>query len=274
MPLPPAWLRQVDHFLREQTHVHHAAQPPLVIDDREGEKSVKEKELARFLDRGRCRDRLNAAIHQFRQRSVERRREQCWRRYHADEPALVIDDVKINDFFADALPANIGDLPFDRPVLANSPKSVRRWAETGSFKGAARPPVSDCLGASWKVASTSNLLLRSLDVNNSCHRHEQGMFHEAPSSLDWNRTAAVGWHARLGWLWQCGEQSSGGSGQKEPPKKEPEMPPDAGPKKTPPDMTEKKLKDLKLDLPKGWEAEYKEGLVEWRVSKERPPTTR
>src|SRR2546425_855487 len=50
----------------------------------------------------------------------------------------------------------------------------------------------------------------------------------------------------------------------------PEAPPDAGPK-TPIAGKKLRLADLKFDLPKGWEAEHRDGSNTWKVSKDAPP---
>src|SRR5207302_2600600 len=55
-----------------------------------------------------------------------------------------------------------------------------------------------------------------------------------------------------------------------------EAPKDSGPSKDAPAPAPQPAKlpsmaDLKLTLPKGWEAKFNDTLVEWRVTKEAPP---
>jgi hypothetical protein len=51
----------------------------------------------------------------------------------------------------------------------------------------------------------------------------------------------------------------------------PEAPPGAPVTNDPPKAAPAKLKDLKLEFAKGWEAKYSDVLQEWTVSKEAPP---
>ncbi len=105
------FVRGLQEFFGEKTHVHDADDPFPGIHHGKREEFVEHEKLARLQHGDARRDGHDAPDHDVVQRRVQRRDEQPARRQHADQSVGFIHDVEINEPFAGALATD----GFERP---------------------------------------------------------------------------------------------------------------------------------------------------------------
>src|SRR5262249_59168547 len=91
------------NLLGKQVRVDDSNHPALFVHDRESEKFVKHKELARVEHRCFRRNSHDAPHHDFAQRGFQWRHQQAPGRHDANESLLFIDRIKINYALAHTL---------------------------------------------------------------------------------------------------------------------------------------------------------------------------
>ena len=102
----PLAFGDVEDVAGERADIDDAGHVLLLIHDRDGEQPVPDEELAGVEDAGRVRDGDDAAHHDIAKRSLQFGGEQAARGDHAHQTVLVIDDVEVDDPFAEVAAAD------------------------------------------------------------------------------------------------------------------------------------------------------------------------